>query len=639
MTTKAKIKVNHIKMTNKISDKDRTKIKVIIDKSSNVKYEGGNTFLMKLCIFKDDTGLRILEIFLKEYECDINEKNNSGKTALDILITSNHPNSYKKLKLILNNVNFTTDEYNKILCSIISVSHEYAPKMFNMVLNHSKTNPIDDEGEYLLSVLCDDSREISITYIEILMSKDFVDVNSDNNDDEPIFRICSSEDKVCVEKLKLFLARSDLDLNREYSAITAICNNTSKYAPKMLDLLLVDSRIDINVKNNGFFPLGLLCDNESSYSFSMLKKFLQRKDILINNQDDLGRNCLCLCVHSNQMDKLNFLLNFPNLDINNKDNKGRTLLMYMALSGRISSLSKVLDYPGIDVNIVDIFNRTFVHHLYEYGNYYNISSISGINVNIQDTSGMTVFMRGCLTCNDYMFDMIYFITNYPKIDVNLCDISGYSGLHAICGVDNETFEDKSMLNDTLKYLLQYTNVDVNAKTSNGDNPLHIICSNISDVSIDLLETMILFSSVDINDKNEKGQTVLHKLGELIQLDDSVMSFEKMRMLICANADPNIPNNDGDTVLHILCRCENEVSFQAIRYLLLNCRCNINYQNNIGDTILHSLCSNDSYFSGVLIDILLDYGADPNILNNIGNSPTYVLEESERFNERMMSYYQ
>lgn len=84
-------------------------------------------------------------------------------------------------------------------------------------------------------------------------------------------------------------------------------------------------------------------------------------------------------------------------------------------------------------------------------------------------------------------------------------------------------------------------------------------------------------------------------------------YESAKYLLERGADPNNPNNLGETPLH---QASDNLQ-HAMAELLLNYKADANFQQNDGDTPLHHAA-----FRGdkLMIDLLLSKGADPNIPN-------------------------
>lgn len=135
---------------------------------------------------------------------------------------------------------------------------------------------------------------------------------------------------------------------------------------------------------------------------------------------------------------------------------------------------------------------------------------------------------------------------------------------------------------------------------------------------------------EINHQNEHGWTAL--------MIASVTSnywctIDTVKLLLENGADPNIPNNKGETALRLVVsnltrisclEINQRINFLKIARLLIEYGANVNFQNHSGDSILNHF--GDSIFNNLLQDnnfdiikILLDNSANPNLSNNKGNT--------------------
>jgi len=90
----------------------------------------------------------------------------------------------------------------------------------------------------------------------------------------------------------------------------------------------------------------------------------------------------------------------------------------------------------------------------------------------------------------------------------------------------------------------------------------------------------------------------------------------VKVLLANKADPNIADQQGNTVLH----SSTSKRFFNISQVLIDSFCEINGRNNRGETPLHSavLCKNVAN-----VKLLLRNNADANIQDNEGNTPLHI----------------
>lgn len=132
---------------------------------------------------------------------------------------------------------------------------------------------------------------------------------------------------------------------------------------------------------------------------------------------------------------------------------------------------------------------------------------------------------------------------------------------------------------------------------------------------------------DLNIKNDLGYTLLNYLCNRHRLQPSSLNETgRIRFLLENGAEPNLPDSDGsDTPLHNICRGSTD---PAIIRLLLQYEADPNYLNDEGETPLHCLAGNISIFMGrpirpyrESVEALLAGGANPNIRDESGHLPS------------------
>ncbi len=106
----------------------------------------------------------------------------------------------------------------------------------------------------------------------------------------------------------------------------------------------------------------------------------------------------------------------------------------------------------------------------------------------------------------------------------------------------------------------------------------------------------------VDHQNSDGETSLHIACLFADLNS-------VKVLIEKGADPFICTNDGETSFAYTCKDDTEETMPTIREYLINSVTDINHQN----IMLH-----DAYFHGRddSITLLLDAGADPDVVNDI-----------------------
>eukprot|EP01084_Bolivina_argentea_P105496 188919_1 len=157
---------------------------------------------------------------------------------------------------------------------------------------------------------------------------------------------------------------------------------------------------------------------------------------------------------------------------------------------------------------------------------------------------------------------------------------------------------------TIRILLQ-NGFDVNIKTNYGNTPLHLLCTTKRNSTIfnrqhRIIYVLIHYYKANVNARNEDGNTPLI----LCVINENI---ERIKLLIDLGADINAQNNEGDTVLHIVCREKEKENYSP-------------------------------YYTHMLDVLLFEFNADMSIKNNDGQTPLDIAIEYCMKNKKDTHYY-
>jgi len=173
--------------------------------------------------------------------------------------------------------------------------------------------------------------------------------------------------------------------------------------------------------------------------------------------------------------------------------------------------------------------------------------------------------------------------------------------------------------------------EVNAADNRGNTPLHEEVSMVIYGEDDLAKhdsyektVLLLNSGANVNQRNLLGATPFHY----------VSTPEIAELLLDHGANLHETDNDGNTVLHYAINCETIYNPETDTYeptllqFLLGQGSVLNQQNAQGETPLHKVARN--YWDGEQKLCLLEYGADPYIQDNKGNTPQQLAEQQQYY---------
>ncbi|CAB0030221.1 unnamed protein product [Trichogramma brassicae] len=241
-------------------------------------------------------------------------------------------------------------------------------------------------------------------------------------------------------------------------------------------------------------------------------------------------------------------------------------------------------------------------------------------VNYRDeASGVTHFRVACeYGCNDVVARFLELGQQNPNSFAPLVDAAAreYDDPPLHLALRRE--------NPALSALLLQSGADPNLANAEGLTPLHVVCRNefyrLEDVGLlegffricDELDLTVL---VDIRDK--LGQTPL-------QLAVAHGRQRLAEVLLRRGADPNQPNVEGLTALHIIGIRDQDGGMAKTLFEISNDRVRIDVQDELGNTPLYYsvFCDNATVFQ-----MLLRRGADRNLANKDGTTPLHCLSKS------------
>lgn len=163
--------------------------------------------------------------------------------------------------------------------------------------------------------------------------------------------------------------------------------------------------------------------------------------------------------------------------------------------------------------------------------------------------------------------------------------------------------------EDLRELIQET-PNINAQDTEGHTPLHMLCFREA-CECDAME-MLLAAGADVNMANKQGRTPLFVCS----------SPQCVKLLLDAGADVLHRDVDGCTALHFLPRVKRAFSDTVL--LILSRKFPVNLPDGLGNTPLHAAAENGCKET---VEILLQAGADPGILNHTGKSPADLALEN------------
>ena len=368
--------------------------------------------------------------------------------------------------------------------------------------------------------------------------------------------------------------------------------------------LLIDNGADINHKNkDNNIPLGIV-----TYKGKEADYF----EMLINNNVDFEElnkrdgNSIFLNSLSNRNKTLfNYIMDIVDMgnieiDINHRGAHQNTALMYAVKTNDIEIVSRVLE-KNPDINVKNISLDTAFTLAMKRRNYKIMKLLIDNGAEIDNLNVQTNI--------DLLDSAIYSYRNVRFLLKNGLEINDYI-------INSKLSYGGNLLSRAVRgrncFLIDFLLVNGANPYLNSDYnrlPIEELCyggyyDNDVKTSEKIIESFIE-KGFDINTKNNNGETLLfsfhsHNCSELKQ--------SMIRYLIeNQNADINIQNKDGISLLMLCVKKYSKIDLDTIQYLVEEKKCSLDLKDNNGNTILmHALNQSEQQFYEYFLDKCQDF---------------------------------
>eukprot|EP01060_Flectonema_neradi_P012028 TRINITY_DN18952_c0_g1_i1.p1 TRINITY_DN18952_c0_g1~~TRINITY_DN18952_c0_g1_i1.p1 ORF type:complete len:1155 (+),score=151.88 TRINITY_DN18952_c0_g1_i1:75-3467(+) len=285
------------------------------------------------------------------------------------------------------------------------------------------------------------------------------------------------------------------------------------------------------------------------------------------------------------------------------------------------------------------------------------------DIDIRDIRGRTPIIAAAGGVEEWSWKRVELLLQRGA-DITLCDNSAENALIYACTVENmvatkvvqlllkeetRTWEQQQHLPLDRQSIVNQVNID-------GDTPAMLIARNNHSCSLELMKMLINHapSKCNIDFKNNKGDTAL--MHTFLNDSDNESSVPLARLLLeqgadrsavglcgdplvilaCLNETPsnieflkmvlefkdlnvNEKNDACDTALAHCSRNNHDNNYEMMQLLLEHPDIDVNIQNERGNTALLLACSSAHPNAIKMASAILRSGADPNILNAVGDS--------------------
>ena len=522
--------------------------------------------------------LDILKVLLGYTNCDPNQQNAEGNTALHIVCRIRTGSELQFLEVLT-----STPGINPTLVNLEGI----AP--FEVV---------HDDGSTLLHIACADGNSTMVDYLV----KNGADIlKPDGYGDASIHIACSHSN---LDILKVLLGYMNCDPNQQNvegdTALHIVCRMRTGRELQFLEMLTSTHGINPTLVNHECIGPFEEVDGSGNTLFhnaciegdTKMARLLLKNGVDILKHNGYGDAPIHISCKYARLDILKLVLNSTSCDPNQQNASGNTALHIvcrMRTGSELQFLEVLTSTPGINPTLV------------------NLENIAPFEVVHYD--GSTLLHIACADGNSTMVD--YLVKN--GADILKPDGYGDASIHIACSHSNL---------DILKVLLGYMNCDPNQQNVEGDTALHIVCRMRTGRELQFLEVLTSTPGINptlVNQKrigpfeevDDNGNTLLHNA--CIEGDTRMARF-----LLKNGVDILKHNGYGDAPIHIACKYAR---LDLLKFILNCTNCDHNQQNASGNTALHIVCKevipNEKQILNTLISTV---GIDPEIVNHEGRTP-------------------
>ena len=296
------------------------------------------------------------------------------------------------------------------------------------------------------------------------------------------------------------------------------CLHMAVYGGCNRDVLqaIIEHGVDVNARSNGNqTALFLACQNENVNTIYVLLK--SGGDPNIADIDD--ETSLNKAVGGHSRNLIQELIDHA-ADVNATNKSNVTALMIACERGNVEAINVLLD-AGADTDIADNYGATWIHHAVAGVCSKDVLQViidHGTDVNARKKNNATALMIACGRGN---MDAINVLLN-AGADTGLFDDIGATWIHHAVA--------RACSKDVLHVIIDH-GTDINAGNENNVTALMIACGKGNVDSINVL----LHAEADPNSPDNNGNTCLH------YAVDGLCSKEVLQIIIVHGADVNATN--------------------------------------------------------------------------------------------------
>ena len=541
----------------------------------NETNSAGETALHVACSTRSSKAM--LKILVEDDRCDLNVQDHHGNTALHLAVYS-RTNVGEKVQCILQsercNPNITNSEgYTPLHVAVKNGDFENTLHMaasetslsyVGFFLNYKSIdlNIQNKEGNTPLHEAV--IRKVPINVVEGLVLHKSCNPSTENSTGMTPLQISGDIEKLNYANVLITSGKCSLeDILKVTEGTPLLHKAVSPYRPKLIATLLNVKEFHVNRTNSaGETALHVACNMKDIKAILVVETLVEDSRCDLNAQNQSGNTALHLALCSEQQvaKKVQCILQSERCNPNITNSEGYTPLHVAVKERDFESAMIILNHSQCNPNIPDHTGNTPLHIAISEMSLSNVESFlnhKNIDLNIQNREGNTVLHKAVLR----------------QTPVNIVEALT---LNKTC---NPNYEGMSppQISGVVSKLVEDSRCDLNTQDQHGNTALHLAVYSGTDVA-EKVQCIVQSERCNPNITNCKGFTPLHVAVENKQFQSAAM------LLKHSDCNPNIQDLSGNTPLHL--SIDNKPLLNVVEVFLLHKYIDLSIQNNSGDTVLH-----------------------------------------------------
>ena len=583
--------------------------------------------------------LDILKVLLSCTNCDPNQQNAVGDTALHIVCRMRTGNELQFLEVLTStpgiNPTLLNLEGNAAIHTACMNSRLESLKVL-LSCESCDPNQQNTKGDTALHNVCRMRTGSELQFLQVLTSTPGINptlLNLEGN--APIHTACMNSR---LESLKVLLSCESCDPNQQNTkgdtALHNVCRMRTGSELQFLQVLTSTPGINPTLLNlEGNAPIHTACMNSRLESLKVLLSCESCDPNQQNSKGDTPLHIVCRMRTGRELQLLEVLYSTPGINTTLVNHEGfapcdvvgidGNTLLHIACAEGNTAIVELLVKNGVNALTLNHEGNAPIHTACMNSRLESLKvllSCESCDPNQQNTKGDTALHIVCRMRTGSELQFLQVLTSTSGINPTLLNLEGNAAIHTACM--NSRLE-------SLKVLLSCESCDPNQQNSKGDTPLHIVCRMRTGNELQLLDLLTSTPGINTTLVNHEGFAPCDVVGidgnTLLHIACAEGNTAIVELLVKNGVNALTLNHEGNAPIHTACMNSR---LESLKVLLSRESCNPNQQNAEGDTALHIVCRMGINEALPCFQVLITTpGINVNVVNHDGLVPFEQLHKN------------